>query len=223
MKRLADVRCVLFDLDGTLLDSATDLGQAVDAMRRERGLPSLPSPLYRASAGSGARGMLKVAFAVEPSDPGYAELRDEFLQRYEQRMTQTTQPFAGVESLLNALRERGLAWGVVTNKAARFTLPLTTSLPLFASARVIVCGDTTPHLNPHPASLIEAMRQAGVGPAQCIYVGDDERDMQAGKAAGVRTVAACYGYLGAGAQVDAWPADAVIDQPLELLNLLESA
>lgn len=223
MKRLADVRCVLFDLDGTLLDSATDLGQAVDAMRRERGLPSLPSPLYRASAGSGARGMLKVAFAVEPSDPGYAELRDEFLQRYEQRMTQTTQPFAGVESLLKALRERGLDWGVVTNKAARFTLPLTASLPVFANARVIVSGDTTPHLKPHPASLIEAMRQAGVGPAQCIYVGDDERDMQAGKAAGMRTVAACYGYLGAGAQVDAWPADAMIAQPLELLNLLESA
>ena len=223
MKRLADVRCVLFDLDGTLLDSATDLGQAADAIRCERGLPSLPPVLYRASAGSGARGMLKVAFAVEPSDPGYATLRDEFLLRYEQRMTLTTQPFAGVESVLNALRERGLDWGVVTNKAARFTLPLTASLPLFASARVIVCGDTTPHLKPHPASLIEAMRQAGVGPAQCIYVGDDERDMQAGKAAGVRTVAACYGYLGAGAQVDAWPADAVIDQPLELLNLLESA
>ena len=219
--RLRGVRCVLFDLDSTLLDSATDLGQAADDMRRARGLPSLAGDLYRSSAGSGARGMLKVAFGLAPGDAGYDGLRDEFLLRYEQVMMQTTRPFQGVEPLLAALRERGLDWGVVTNKAARFTLPLTASLPLFASARVVVCGDTTPHLKPHPASLIEAMRQAGTAPAHCIYVGDDERDMQAGRAAGLRTVAARYGYLGAQARVDAWPADAVIDQPLQLLNWLE--
>ena len=220
---LRGVRCVLFDLDGTLLDSATDLGHAADDMRRARGLPSLAPEQYRSSAGSGARGMLKVAFGLAPADPGYGELCDEFLLRYEQVMTQTTRPFDGVERLVQALHERGLDWGVVTNKAARFTLPLTASLPLFASARVMVCGDTTPHLKPHPASLIEAMRQAGTAPAQCVYVGDDERDMQAGKAAGLRTVAARYGYLGAQARVDAWPADAVIDQPIELLNWLDSA
>ncbi|MEZ5607269.1 MAG: HAD-IA family hydrolase [Burkholderiaceae bacterium] len=223
MTGLAGVRCVLFDLDGTLLDSAADLGQAADDMRRVRGLPSLAAGLYRTSAGSGARGMLKVAFGLTPADPGYDGLRDEFLRRYEQIMTRTTRPFEGVEPLLTALHDRGVDWGVVTNKAARFTLPLTASLPLFASARAIVSGDTTPHLKPHPASLIEAMRQVGAAPAQCIYVGDDERDMQAGKAAGMRTVAARYGYLGAQAQVDAWPADAVIDQPIELLNWLESA
>ena len=220
---LRGVRCVLFDLDGTLLDSATDLGQAADDMRLTRGLPSLAPEQYRSSAGSGARGMLKVAFGLAPADPGYGDLRDEFLLRYEQVMTQTTRPFDGVERLVQALHDRGLDWGVVTNKAARFTLPLTASLPLFASARVMVCGDTTPHLKPHPASLIEAMRQAGTAPAHCIYVGDDERDMQAGKAAGLRTVAARYGYLGAQARVDAWPADAVIDQPIELLNWLDSA
>ncbi|HMN56303.1 MAG TPA: HAD-IA family hydrolase [Ottowia sp.] len=220
---LRGVRCVLFDLDGTLLDSATDLGHAADDMRRARGLPSLAPEQYRSSAGSGARGMLKVAFGLAPADPGYGELCDEFLLRYEQVMTQTTRPFDGVERLVQALHERGLDWGVVTNKAARFTLPLTAGLPLFASARVMVCGDTTPHLKPHPASLIEAMRQAGTAPAHCIYVGDDERDMQAGKAAGLRTVAARYGYLGAQARVDAWPADAVIDQPIELLNWLDSA
>ena len=220
---LRGVRCVLFDLDGTLLDSATDLGHAADDMRRARGLPSLAPEQYRSSAGSGARGMLKVAFGLAPADPGYGDLRDEFLLRYEQVMTQTTRPFDGVERLVQALHDRGLDWGVVTNKAARFTLPLTASLPLFASARVMVCGDTTPHLKPHPASLIEAMRQAGTAPAQCVYVGDDERDMQAGKAAGLRTVAARYGYLGAQARVDAWPADAVIDQPIELLNWLDSA
>lgn len=223
MTRLVDVRCVLFDLDGTLLDSAADLGQAADDMRRARGLPSLAAERYRTSAGSGARGMLKVAFGVAPSDPGYGDLRDEFLLRYERLMLRSTRPFDGVEPMLERLLRQGMAWGVVTNKAARFTLPLTTAWPLFGTARVIVCGDSTPHLKPHPASLLEAMRRASAGPGQCVYVGDDERDILAGRAAGVRTVAARYGYLGADAQVDAWRADAVIDQPLALLNFLDLA
>ena len=223
MNPISDLRCVLFDLDGTLLDSATDLGRAADDMRLARGLPSLADERYRVSAGSGARGMLSVAFGLTPAHPEFSELREEFLQRYEQCMTRTTRPFADVEALLEGLRQRGLIWGVVTNKAARFTLALTATMPLFGTAAVIVCGDTTPHLKPHPAPLIEAMRQAGVKPGQCVYLGDDERDIQAGKAAGVRTVAARYGYLGAGARVDAWHADAVIDRPIELLNWLDSA
>lgn len=220
MTVLADVRCVLFDLDGTLIDSATDLGQAADEMRRLRGLPSLPDAAYRGSAGSGARGMLKVAFGLTPGDEQFASLRDEFLLRYEQRMTRTTRPFDGIEPLLERLTSAGWSWGVVTNKAARFTLPLTASMPLFAGARVIVCGDSTPHLKPHPASLLEAQRQLGLHARQCIYVGDDERDMQAGHAAGMRTVAARYGYLGADARVDDWRCDAVIDHPLQLLKWL---
>ncbi len=220
MTPLADVRCVLFDLDGTLIDSATDLGQAADEMRRLRGLPSLPDAAYRGSAGSGARGMLKVAFGLTPDDARFAALRDEFLRRYEQRMTHTTRPFEGVEALLAALAAAGRTWGVVTNKAARFTLALTASMPLFGTASVIVCGDTTPHLKPHPAPLEEARRQLGLHASQCIYVGDDERDMQAGRAAGMRTVAARYGYLGAGACADDWVCDAAIDHPLELLKWL---
>ena len=218
-----DIRCVLFDLDGTLIDSAPDLALAADEMRVRRGLPSLPVERYRSSAGSGARGMLGVAFGVTPDDPGFEALKDEFLGNYERRMTRLTAPFAEVDHLLSTLHRRGLNWGVVTNKSQRFTVPLTASITLFASASVIVSGDTTPHAKPHPAPLEEAMRRIGVEPRHCLYVGDDERDMLAGRAARVGTVAARYGYLGPGADAARWPADAAIDAPLQLLNLLDPA
>ena len=220
---LRGVRCVLFDLDGTLIDSAADLGLAADDMRIARGLPSLPISDYRASAGSGARGMLGVAFGVTPDDDGFTVLRDEFFDRYEQRMTVLTQPFDGAEALLQALARHGVPWGAVTNKSSRFVTPLLATMPMFTTASALVCGDTTPHTKPHPAPLHEAMRQIGVRPEQCVYVGDDERDMVAGRAAGMATVAARYGYLGAGAVVERWPADAVINSPAELLNILETA
>lgn len=223
MAMLRGVRCVLFDLDGTLIDSAADLGLAADDMRIARGLPSLPISDYRASAGSGARGMLGVAFGVTPDDDGFTVLRDEFFDRYEQRMTMLTQPFDGAEALLQALARHGVLWGVVTNKSSRFVTPLLATMPMFTTASALVCGDTTPHTKPHPAPLHEAMRQIGVRPEQCVYVGDDERDMVAGRAAGMATVAARYGYLGAGAVVERWPADAVINSPAELLNILETA
>ena len=223
MAMLRGVRCVLFDLDGTLIDSAADLGLAADDMRIARGLSSLPISDYRASAGSGARGMLGVAFGVTPDDDGFTVLRDEFFDRYEQRMTMLTQPFDGAEALLQALARHGVPWGVVTNKSSRFVTPLLATMPMFTTASALVCGDTTPHTKPHPAPLHEAMRQIGVRPEQCVYVGDDERDMVAGRAAGMATVAARYGYLGAGAMVERWPADAVINSPAELLNILETA
>ena len=223
MAMLRGVRCVLFDLDGTLIDSAADLGLAADDMRIARGLPSLPISDYRASAGSGARGMLGVAFGVTPADDGFTVLRNEFFDRYEQRMTMLTQPFDGAEALLQALARHGVPWGVVTNKSSRFVTPLLATMPMFTTASALVCGDTTPHTKPHPAPLHEAMRQIGVRPEQCVYVGDDERDMVAGRAAGMATVAARYGYLGAGAVVERWPADAVINSPAELLNILETA
>lgn len=223
MAMLLGVRCVLFDLDGTLIDSAADLGLAADDMRIARGLPSLPISDYRASAGSGARGVLGVAFGVTPADDGFTVLRDEFFDRYEQRITMLTRPFDGVEALLRALARHGVPWGVVTNKSSRFVTPLLATMPMFNAASAVVCGDTTPHTKPHPAPLHEAMRQIGVQPAQCVYVGDDERDMLAGRAAGVATVAARYGYLGAGAMVERWPADAFINSPAELLNILETA
>ncbi len=223
MTLFANVRCVLFDLDGTLIDSAPDLGLAADEMRVARGMPSLPLEDYRAMAGAGARGMLGVAFGLTPQDSEYGVLREEFLDNYERRMTRQTHVFEGVEELLSGLRARGLSWGVVTNKAERFTLPLTAAMPLFADAVTIVSGDTTPHAKPHPAPVLEAMRRAGVQPEHCVYVGDDERDVRAGRAAGTGTVAASYGYLGQEGDLSAWQADAVIAQPGELLQFLNSA
>ncbi len=218
-----DICCVLFDLDGTLLDSAPDLGMAADEMRTARGQPSLPLHAYRAHAGSGARGMLGVAFGVTPDDPRFESLREEFFLNYERRLSRLTSPFDGVQVLLDELLQRRTSWGVVTNKAQRFTAPLTAAMPWFGSARAVVSGDTTPHTKPHPAPLLEAMRQIGVEPRHCLYVGDDERDMIAGRAAGMRTVAARYGYLGPGADVACWPADAIIDAPLQLLKFLDAA
>lgn len=216
-----NVQAVLFDLDGTLIDSAPDLGAAVDQMRTGRGLPSLPLDDYRPMAGAGARGMLGVAFGITPDHADFPAMREEFFRNYEQRMTQTTHAFAGVPELLQALVGRSLHWGVVTNKSMRFTGPLTRLMPLFASARAIVGGDSTPHSKPHPAPLLEAARQLGLQPQRCIYVGDDERDIVAARAADMPCVAATYGYLGGRPEVDGWGADACIASPLDLLSLLK--
>lgn len=223
MQAFDNVQAVLFDLDGTLIDSAPDLGAAADQMRLDRGLPSLPSALYRPMAGAGARGMLHIAFGLSPQDPDFEAMREEFFANYERCMTHNTYAFDGVPALLGSLEQRQLPWGVVTNKSQRFTNPLTQSMPLFASAGAVVSGDTTPHAKPHPAPLLEAAKRLGVDPRACIYVGDDERDIIAGRAAGMRTVAATYGYLGSQLETAAWQADAEIKSPLALLQLLPGA
>lgn len=221
--RFMDIEAVLFDLDGTLIDSAPDLGAAADQMRTDRGLPPLPLELYRPMAGAGARGMIGVAFGLTPENPGYNDLREEFMANYERCMTERTYAFAGIPELIEQLLQRELAWGVVTNKIERFTLPLTGAMPLFASARTIIAGDTTAHPKPHPAPLLEAARRLDLEPQRCLYVGDDERDVVAGLAAGMGTVAATYGYLGQKSDVASWGAHATINSPVELLQLLAGA
>lgn len=221
MSLFSGIEAVLFDLDGTLIDSAPDLGYAADLLRVKRGMPSLPLEDYRTMAGAGARGLIGVAFGIGPDHPDYLPLREEFFANYDDCLTQRTQPFEAVPAMLEALEQAGLTWGVVTNKSERFTLPLTARMTLFKRASAVVAGDTTPHPKPHPAPLLEAARRLGLAPEQCLYVGDDERDIVAGKAAGMPTVAALYGYLGLAADVQAWKADAVIENPLELLNFLE--
>ncbi|MDP2368466.1 HAD-IA family hydrolase [Rhodoferax sp.] len=221
--RFTLIRAVLFDLDGTLLDSAPDLGAAADQMRVKRGMASLELAHYRPMAGAGARGMLGVAFGLTPEHPDFAPLREEFFANYEQCMTQRTTAFEGIDALLAELAARQLPWGVVTNKSARFTEPLTRAMPRFASAGAIVCGDTTPFSKPHPEPLLEAARRLTVPPEACVYVGDDERDIVAGRAAGMLTVAATYGYLGRQGDVAQWGADALINSPGELLQLLTNA
>ncbi len=215
------VKAVLFDLDGTLIDSAPDLGAAADKMRTDRGLPSLPLEDYRHMAGAGARGMLGVAFGMTPDHPEFAAMREEFLSNYEQRMTVLTRASDEVPALIARIEAMALGWGVVTNKHMRFTAPLVAQMPLFATAGTVVGGDSTPHAKPHPVPLLEAARQMGLAPQDCLYVGDDERDIVAGRAAGMPTVAATYGYLGSKSDTLAWGANAQIDTPLALLSLLK--
>jgi len=218
-----DVRAVLFDLDGTLVDSAPDLAGAANQMRSARGLSDLPYAQLRPMVGTGARGMLGVALGVTPAAPDYETLKHEFLDLYESRMLQETRVFESVLSLLDSLRQRSLPWAIVTNKAERFALPLTEALGLQRGAVAVIGGDTTPHAKPHPAPLLEAARRAGVAPEHCIYVGDDERDILAGRAAGMRTVAAAWGYLGQGAPIHEWGADLTIESPQALLHWLSVA
>jgi phosphoglycolate phosphatase len=218
-----NIEAVLFDLDGTLIDSAPDLGAAADKMRTDRGLSSYPLDLYRPMAGAGARGMLAQAFGMNPEHPDFPGMREEFFVNYERRMTVSTSIFDGVAEMLEALRLRQLRWGIVTNKSMRFTDPLTRSMPLLAAAEVVISGDTTPYAKPHPAPLLEAARRLGVDPGRCIYVGDDERDIIAGHAAGMATVAATYGYLGAQTDITRWNAHTSINSPLELLQRIAVA
>lgn len=216
------VQAVLFDLDGTLVDSAPDLALAAQRMRATRGLPPLPVSGYRPHASSGARGMLRVAFDVTPAHEGYEALKQEFLNEYTQCLLHSTRCFEGVDLLVGQLAAMCLPWGIVTNKAQRLTEPVLAGLPLLAGAAAVVCGDTTPWAKPHPEPLREAARRLGVDPAACIYVGDDERDIVAGREAGMFTVAACYGYLGASGETAHWGADAEVISPLQVLKLLSS-
>lgn len=215
-----DIHAVLFDLDGTLIDSAPDLAVAADKLRTDRGMTSLPFEMYRPMAGAGARGLIGVAFGLKPSDSEFPALKEEFFVNYERCMTERTYAFDGVVELIAAIVAAGLKWGVVTNKAERFALPLTRRMALFETASTVVCGDTTPHSKPHPAPLLEAARQMAIAPERCIYVGDDERDIVAGHAAGMPTVAAAYGYLGAGNGTAHWNAHATIHSANELLACL---
>lgn len=217
------VDAVLFDLDGTLVDSAPDLAGAANDLRELRGMAPLPYEQLRPMVGSGARGMVGMAFGLKSGDAGFDELREAFLNRYEQRMLQSTLVFAAMEPVLAQLEAMGLPWGIVTNKALRFARPVVVGLALHGRAGTLIGGDSTPHAKPHPAPLLEAARQLAVDPARCVYVGDDERDVVAGRAAGMATLAAAWGYLGQGEVIGRWGADAVIEDPAGLLNWLDLA
>ncbi len=215
----ARIKALLFDLDGTLIDSAPDLAGAANDMRVARGLPELPLAHFRPMVGSGARGMLQRALEMDPQHAQFAAAREEFLDRYEGRMMRDTCVFPDMVPVLQALQERDLPWAIVTNKATRFSEPLVRALGLHLRARTLVCGDTTPHAKPHPAPLLEAAQRLGVAPSDCVYVGDDLRDVQAGRAAGMATVAVAWGYLGLGELIEDWEADHVIQWPHQLLQL----
>jgi phosphoglycolate phosphatase len=212
------LKAVLFDLDGTLIDSAPDLAAAANWLRAAHGLEELPYEMLRPMVGAGARGMVRAAFGVVPGDAGFENLRDRFLARYAEVLLEHTTVFGEMSSLLQRIEAHRLPWGVVTNKASRFTQPVLRGLGLDTRAAVVICGDTTPHSKPHPEPLLEAARRLGLAPAECAYVGDDERDVQAGKAAGMATLVAGWGYLGQDSPIEQWGADMVLKTPAELLN-----
>ena len=211
-------RAVLFDLDGTLADTAPDLAAAVNWMRERRGLAPTPYALLRPTASAGARGMIGAAFGLAPGDDGYEDLRLEWFERYQSNMAVDSTLFDGVPALLDGLGAAGMVWGIVTNKPMRFTDPLVPMIGL-AHAGCVISGDTTPHAKPHPAPLLEAARRLDIAPGDCWYVGDDLRDIEAGRAAGMVTVACNWGYCGA---IDpaTWGADFLLDTPHDLLRTL---
>lgn len=209
---------ILFDLDGTLADTAPDLAAAVNLLRTARGLAPTPYEILRPTASSGARGLIGAAFGLTPEDEGYETLRIAFLHNYASALSVKSRLFDGVTELIHGLGKHNLAWGIVTNKAACFTDPLVNQIGLHA-AGCVVSGDTTPQPKPHPGALLEAARRLGLPPQDCWYVGDDIRDIQAGQAAGMHTVAAAWGYCGEIAP-HTWNAGSVADTPLQLLEYI---
>ena len=209
----------MFDFDGTLADSAPDLAAAVNRMRTKRGLEALRVEATRAYVSMGARGMLRVGFGMTPDDPAYAAMRAEFLDLYSEAICVHTRLMSGMREVLDELERRAIAWGIVTNKAMRLTERIVPALGLAPAC--VVGGDSTPHLKPHPAPLLLAAQQLNMAPDHCIYVGDDLRDVQAARAAGMRSIAVDYGYHGADHPAPAqWNADATISHPSELLEHL---
>jgi N-acetyl-D-muramate 6-phosphate phosphatase len=214
------VRAVLFDLDGTLADTAGDLAAALNRVRSDRALPPMALAALRPHASDGTRGMLGAGLGVTRDDAQWETLKESFLDYYAAALAVHTRLFAGAEDALASIEKRGLAWGVVTNKIARFTLPLLQRLAISARAGVIVCGDTTPQTKPHPAPLLHAARELGIDAANCVYVGDAQRDVAAARAAGMAALVASYGYISPETAPESWEPDGFIDSLPALLDWL---
>lgn len=212
---------VLFDLDGTLADTAPGLAAAANRQRERRGLPPLPYEALRPVASHGARGLLRVALDLQPDHPDFDTTRLQFLDDYAELMYQYSSLFGQVPALLQQLATAGLRWGIVTNKATVLAEPLVRHLGL--AAEVLVCGDTTAHAKPHPEPLLHAAQQLQQPANLCLYVGDDIRDIQAGRAAGMRTVAAAWGYCGTEHPILSWQADHIAQQPQDTWAALRLA
>jgi phosphoglycolate phosphatase len=212
------VRLVLFDLDGTLADTAPDLVQSINDCLTARGRAVRPLAELRPWVSHGARGLIERAFGLVPGDAGYEDLRTEFVERYAAQLCRHTVLFPGVAQVLERLEAAGLRWGIVTNKIARLTDPLVRELDLAARAACVVSGDTAARAKPDPAPIHYALAQCACAAAEGVYVGDDRRDIQAGRAAGVATYAAAYGYSAQMDQIDTWEADVILARPLDLLD-----
>lgn len=220
--KINGIRAVLFDLDGTLIDTAPDLGYALNLQRARYGLPPLADDIIRPQASHGARGLLGIGFDLHPDDARFAHMREEFLLLYADNICHHSRPFPGIIELLAELDARQLKWGVVTNKPARFTEPLMSVLDLAERAACIVSGDTCPQCKPHPAPMLAGAELCGATPAQCLYLGDAERDIQAATAAAMPALVAAWGYIDSSDRPDTWGAHGQIRHPVETLDYLGS-
>lgn len=220
VESLISPACVLFDLDGTLLDTAPDMTRALNVLLEERQQAPLPLASTRPVVSHGSRGLLELGFSVGPDDAEFEDLKDRFLELYSAALAVDTVLFPGMADVLAALVERSIPWGIVTNKPGWLTDPLLRELQLDQQAACVVSGDTLSKRKPDPEPLFHACRSIGIAPLNCIYVGDAERDIEAGRRAGMHTVVASYGYRYAHEDPGNWGADMLIDTPLQLLDYL---
>ena len=214
------IRTVLFDLDGTLADTAPDLAAALNAVRVSEGEAALPFETIRPHVSHGAMALIRFGFGIDEDNPRFHALRQRLLDHYSAHICDHTTLFPGMAELLSEIEERGLNWGVVTNKPARFTDPLMDELGLTGRAACIVSGDTTNNSKPHPEPMLHACRLAGSQAGQCLYLGDAKRDIEAGENAGMTTLVALFGYLGDEDRPERWNADGMIATPLDALDWL---
>jgi len=214
------ITTVLFDLDGTLVDTAPDLGYALNLQLERHGKKTLSDATIRPVASHGSRGLIGLGFGVTPSDDSFLSLRDEYLDLYDQVFTRSPKLFVGMDEVLSTLEKQKLKWGIVTNKPRRFTIPLVASMDLLSRAACVVSGDDAAKPKPSPETLLLACKEAQVNPEHCMYIGDAARDIEAGKAAGMKTVVALFGYIDKIDNPHEWGADAMIKSPADILNLL---
>lgn len=213
-------QAILFDLDGTLLDTAGDLGNALNSILQNHALPALPLTKIRPSAGRGCKGLLKLGLNVEEHDPRYPKLCEQLLNFYEDSLLHTTQLFPGMEKVLNHLEVHAIPWSIVTNKPEKYTLKILNGLKLAERAHCIISGDSLPNRKPHPEPILHACKLLQTEPQHCLYVGDSEVDIIASKAAGMPVIAALYGYIPHEENPHLWNADGYIHQPVEIMNWL---
>ena len=221
MKTEQTPAAVLFDLDGTLIDTAPDFIRCLNQLRQQHGMPALPAEQIRRSVSNGARAMIRVGFGLEPEHEGYPEKHTAFLDLYELGVAVETTLFPGMDVLLSSLESRGIPWGIVTNKPARFAVPLIEALDLAQRCAALICPDHVAERKPHPESLLLACRQIQVEQIKSVYVGDHERDIEAGRNAGMHTIAVRYGYIEQPETVDLWQADRIADTVSDLTKLLQ--
>ena len=213
---MAKFDAIFFDLDGTLVDTAPDLAYALNTVLQEQGKYPLQYEAIRAVASHGSAGLLQLGFGIAPTDPTYSQLQKRLIEIYQDNITSRSSLFKGMENILDALDDAGKKWGVITNKPGFLTEPLLTGLRLINRAACVVSGDTTANSKPHPEPMLHACKLTQTDPTRCLYVGDAERDIKAGRNANMHTIVACYGYLGDMDTPESWQADAMIHHPSEL-------